>query len=98
MSKVKRKRNWLNPTKSHDTGSIATNIYTYLDDDFNDGDQIRAVEASLKIRDCSRSIDLNFDCGGYFTDNSPKDRLKKIQIIRDHLDLIEAAVKSLDDE
>ena len=81
------RRAWLNPANSADTGS--SRVYARVMKDTDNAE----LSASLTIRDCSRSIDLNFDVGPWNEDTVAA-RRKKLQVLRRHLDVIE---KGLDE-
>ena len=68
----------------YDSGSISTCCeIEYYDDDWS-------FCCDLVIRDCSRQIELNFDCK---TLEEIEQRVKKINTIRAHLDTIEQEMK-----
>lgn len=90
MSKEKhylRKRAWLNPTKSEDTGAVSCYVSSYEGDPYVDGD--------LSIWDCGRKVSLNFSI---YSEKDAKDRAKKINTLISTLQEMKSALgKAYDD-
>ena len=80
------RRVWLNPLKSPDNGSFHTAV------DFHDTEEGPFVEADLCLRDCVRSITLDF---GFHDKGGLKKRMKKAKLllkeVQDFHDALEAA-------
>lgn len=76
----------LNPARSSDDGSV---IIT--SDGFDPEDNYQYLDLNLKIRDCYRSVELNFGipCGEQFSEQEFQDRLHKIDLLRQGLDILE---------
>lgn len=86
-------QHWLNPASSEDSGTIKSCTQHSLNSDKS----VFSFTGYLRIRDCSRDIELDFNI---FPRNKRhrtkwyKARKKKLDIIRKHLDFLE---KSLDE-
>lgn len=81
------KRDWLNPEDSSDTGAIHHRCGVEEYDE-----PCSYIDAALQVRDCSRSVDLEFSC---YDEKSYNERLIKIDKIIEHCKgLRSALVKS----
>jgi len=83
----KIRRDWLNPLRHEDTGAIAHYLRVLPGDD----DSRPSLQGSLTLRDCSRQVELDFHC---YTAKACRERLRKLDLIRAHLDTIEQEVRA----
>lgn len=94
------KRNWLNPKTHDDTGALSSGY----DINTKHADWIDC-DISIQVRDCGRQIELAFAVyGSLKTERKRKatlrqiaQRRKKIDIIRDHLDLLDEGLDIIED-
>lgn len=90
MKNEKRGRVWLNPIDSYDTGSLNWSI------SYHKGDEYFDIFAKIAIRDCSRSVELNFDCGIGENDVSIAERINKFNILINHITKIRDLMVEID--
>jgi hypothetical protein len=91
MNKLKKsKRDWLNPPSHYDTGAIQTKM-NYTPERLNVTSRGRHVhdwfDGSMGIWDCSRKIDLSFECC-LSDEREVNRRLAKLDKIADHINLM----------
>lgn len=80
-----RKRKWLNPKKSTNTGALDYSVYSDTEDYGGYG----CVEAHLSIWDCNRKITIDFSM--YYKEDGEK-IARKINILIDSLTEIKEAL------
>ena len=82
------KRSWLNPFASDDTGHAHSSVEFFVWR--GKKESTNEIDASFVLADCYRKVTINLSCD---TQKDAKQRIKKLQLLIDHLYGIHDAIE-----